>query len=216
MREVRNSISKRWISVRCPISQVQLFDRYPMLRSITGKQSLSHRFRQFTYLKRPYIVAKLKKGGPNCRASEDEGPLSEDAYYRESAAKLKVIIPRHKMLSNNFCKWLHVNYGVRAERERQRVDVRFVWRKKTVLAELKVCYGVGATKSIREALGQLLEYNHYPVREPSNVWLIIIDNAPSDDDCQFIEVLREKLSLPLTLGWINGKDFDFYPGWPLV
>jgi len=72
-------------------------------------------------------------------------PLFEDAYYRETAAKWKIIEPRHKKLSNDFRKWLRNQHGVDAIQERNQVDVRFTFEKRTVMAELKICYGVGST-----------------------------------------------------------------------
>jgi hypothetical protein len=90
----------------------------------------------------------------------------------------------------------------------------FNLKRETVLAELKVCFGVGTTKSIREALGQLLEYNHYPKRNPTDTWLLILDEEPSDEDRQFIEELRTTRSLPIRIGWQANKKFIFFPQWP--
>jgi hypothetical protein len=141
-------------------------------------------------------------------------PLAEDAYYRESAALLKVIIPRHNKLSNDFCRWLEKEHGVTTAQEHQQVDIRFTLKSLAVLAELKICFGVGTTKSIREALGQLLEYNHYPKRNTADAWLIVLDDKPSESDRQFIELLRDRRSLPLTIGWRIKAGFSFHPKWP--
>src|SRR5260221_7701413 len=85
-------------------------------------------------------------------------PLLEDAYYRELKAQLKFIIPRHKKLSNNFCKWLGMQHGINAVKERQQIDINFKMKERTELAELKTCYGVGKTTTISKALGQLFQY----------------------------------------------------------
>lgn len=79
--------------------------------------------------------------------------LMEDAYYRESPARLKTIARLHNKLSNEFCGWLKGTHGLDAVQESQRVDVRFRHRDRAVIAELKVCFGPGPTRSIREALG---------------------------------------------------------------
>jgi len=141
-------------------------------------------------------------------------PLLEDSYYRESPARLKVIVPRHNKLSNQFCKWLRSAHGVKAIQEQQRVDVRFRLHGRAVLAELKICFGVGPTKSIREALGQVLEYNHYPARKTAESWLIVIDEEPSPADKQFIQTLRDARMLPISLGWRTRTGFVFHPQWP--
>jgi hypothetical protein len=142
-------------------------------------------------------------------------PLVEDAYYRETPARLKVIVPRHNKLSNDFCRWLEKEHKIGATQEKQRVDIRFKMRRLAVLAELKICFGVGTTRSIREALGQLLEYNHYVMRKPADEWLIVLDDEPSESDRRYIGVLRERRTLPITLGWRSKVGFSFHPKWPV-
>jgi len=154
----------------------------------------------------------IAAAGPTVKKKKDL--LIEDAYYREAAARLNVIIPRHKRLSNDFVKWLNKRFRIDAIQEHQQIDIRFVFQGKTHIAELKVCFGVGPQNSIREALGQLLEYNHYPKRRPQSMWLIILDDEPSSSDRGFVENLREKLLLPLVLGWRSNSEFLFNPDWP--
>ena len=139
--------------------------------------------------------------------------LIEEAYYRESPATLKIITRRHNRLSNEFCQWLTKKYGIHAEQEREQVDIRFTRERRTVLVELKVCFGVGTTKSIREALGQVLEYNHYPTRNPADTWLIVLDDEPSATDKQFVELLRKDRRLPITVGWRTNVGFAFHSSW---
>lgn len=172
---------------------------------------------------KPDEVARIERAAgiaPNGRsvtppAHQSSGePLLEDSYYRESPARLKEIVPRHNKLSNQFCEWLKTAHTLTAVQEQQRVDIRFCFGDRAVIAELKVCYGVGTTKSIREALGQLLEYNHYPARRPAECWLIVLDEEPSQEDRRYIETLREARALPVKLGWRTGRGFAFQPKWP--
>lgn len=161
-------------------------------------------------------VAAVNEKSWNIASGEPAGTesLIEDAYYRESPARLNVIVPRHNKLSNRFVKWLKKEHLVAAVQEQGRIDILFKLKGKSCLAELKVCFGVGPTKSIREALGQLLEYNHYPKRHTADVWLVVLDEEPSTDDFEFIETLREKQSLPIVIGWYSHDDFEFKPNWP--
>lgn len=108
--------------------------------------------------------------------------LLEESYYRDSPARLKIIIPKHKKLSNSFRDWLDSAHRIRSLREQQWVDLRFRLHDRAVIAELKICDGIGTKKSIREALGQLLEYNHYPERTQAKSWLIVIDDEPTQAD----------------------------------
>ena len=143
------------------------------------------------------------------------GDLIEDGYYRESPARLKFIVPRHNKLSNSFCRWLENVHKAKATQEKHHVDICFKLKQTEILAELKICFGVGTTKSIREALGQLLEYNHYPPRKEADAWLIILDEEPSTEDRLYIHVLRDKRSMPITIGWQTRDGFSFDPKWPV-
>jgi hypothetical protein len=154
-----------------------------------------------------------KNGKPSSHGTHF-GALSEETYYRDSPERLKEIIPRHNKLSNDICDWLKTVHGIIPYQEQQWIDVRFKLHGHDVIAELKVCAYVGTRKSIREALGQLLEYNHYPSRTPAQLWLIVIDEEPSPDDKDFIDALRADRALPISIGWRTNGGFDFRPPWP--
>jgi hypothetical protein len=212
LTEVIDSIQNKYLSVYCPVSEVEIFTQHIPLERISGDQVVGHRFRGFTYLVGPYTLTSPTDGRGNANTSEPTAatPLAEDAYYRETSANLRIIIPRHKKLSNAFCAWLLRRHGIRAAQEQNRVDVRFSSEANSVLAEIKICYGVSTTKAIREALGQLLEYNHYPVRTPARSWLIVLDQAPSQTDKKYVDLLRDSWSLPVSLGWSVGEEFEFH------
>ncbi len=156
--------------------------------------------------------------GASLQLSDQEGrrtePLIEEACFRETPAIMKTILRRHNLLSNAFCYWLKEQHGIEAAQDREQIDIRFRVKGRTLLAELKVCFGAGTTRSIREALGQVLEYNHYPKRVSSDTWMIVLDQEPSTTDRRFIELLREKRQLPIILGWRTSRGFSFHPAWP--
>jgi len=78
-------------------------------------------------------------------------------------------------------------------------------------AELKVCYGMTARLAIREALGQLLEYNYYGWRTPAEQWFVVLDSAPSKDDVKYVQTLGSKKHLPLFLCWKSDHGFKQIP-----
>lgn len=159
------------------------------------------------------VEPTVKQSGLQVPAREAE-LLSEEVYYRETPAMRKVIIPRHNGLSNEFSCWLARQFRINAVQEKEQIDIRFSWNDQSILVELKICLGVGTTKSIREALGQVLEYNHYPKRKPAENWLIVLDEEPSSSDKYFIEKLRTERLLPLFIGWRTRSGFSFHPSWP--
>jgi hypothetical protein len=141
-------------------------------------------------------------------------PLNEEAYTRETRASLGNVERLHTALSNRFRSWLRSRLGVTALQERASVDVTFKHAGKTHLAELKICYGGNTRAAIRDALGQLLEYNHYPPRSEAESWWLVLDNDPLRADRDYINVLRSKYTLPLTLAWPAEAEFRTHPEWP--
>lgn len=150
----------------------------------------------------------------SARVDHFHSALAEDGYFRESPEKFQEIILKHNILSNEFSKWLK-NNGINCAQEENFIDVLFKHNQKNYIAELKIVYGVSTTKSIREAFGQLLEYNFYKGRFENDEWMIILDRKPVKDDKKYIDVLKEKLNFPIRLGWSTKKSFKFYPLWKI-
>lgn len=134
-------------------------------------------------------------------------PLAEDAYPRATPSSLRLILPRHNALSNSFANWLELNGYSQICQEKDLVDVEFVHLGELCRAELKVCHGISSTLAIREALGQLLEYNHYGIRKPAKRWLVVLDQVPTSEDKEFVNRLRTRLGLPVHLGWPENRGF---------
>lgn len=202
LKEVTDSFKKRYIRVKSPISDVELFPQ-----PIPIDKPSNHRFKSFTYVDSfPSNANRVRKN------RQRRSALAEDGYYRESSSKLKIIIPKHNKLSNDFCSWLNKK-GVSAKQEENYIDILFDIDGDGYIAELKVVYGVGTTKAIREAIGQLLEYNYYPGRESNKEWMIILDQRPLKTDQEYIEKLIAEINLPMRVGWQTDKGFEFYPEW---
>lgn len=136
--------------------------------------------------------------------------LAEDGYPRASGPLRKIILPRHNRLSNAFAKWLRSRGYADVHQEEGYVDVDFMDGTTTCRAELKVCYGLKTRQAIREALGQLLEYNYYPhqYRMPAKKWFVVLDERPTDSDMQFLKRLRTTMNFPLSVCWRSGNTFQ--------
>lgn len=146
----------------------------------------------------------------------EQGDQLVDAYPRMGKAFSRLIVPRHKSLANAFRLWLRTRHQTESQWERRQIDLRFVVRKTRVLAELKIAYGGQTRHAIREALGQILEYNYYPKRQAFDEWLLVLDATPEQSDLVFIERLRQQWGLPIFLGWQSSVAFTFHPPWPPV
>lgn len=137
--------------------------------------------------------------------------LLETHYARYTSAALRVIRREHVVLSNNFKSWLAKTYGFRVSQERQQIDATFEVGHKRFLVEFKIAYQGNTKRAIREALGQILEYNHYPPRVSRDHSLLILDIAPCEEDIIFLNRLRETFRFPLSLGWETNSAFVFDP-----
>jgi len=204
--EVLDGFAKKYIRIKTPVENIELFSQ-----PIIIEEPRNHRFKSFTYVDSfsPYL--ENNEGANQYRG---HSALTEDGYFRESSSKLKIIIPKHNSLSNKFCSWLR-DKAIHPSQEQNYIDVLFEHSGTRYIAELKVVYGVGATKSIREALGQLLEYNFYPGRRHNDEWIIVLDKKPLDSDLNFIDTLIDKIKFPIKLGWATKNGFEFHPTWEI-
>ena len=140
--------------------------------------------------------------------------ILEDAYPRATPATIRLIYRKHVSLSKRFLEWLRDEHAISAVRERSQIDLQFNLGRKTALVEFKVAYNGNTKAAIREALGQLLEYNDYPRRDCHDLWFLVLDVAPSVDDLAFVEALTKNQFLPLILAWEDHEAFAFHPRWP--
>ena len=139
----------------------------------------------------------------------------EEAYPRATSATVRLILPRHRTLSKVFQRWLMQRHRVKGYRERRQIDMEFKLGQSPAMVEFKIAYDGRTKPALREALGQILEYNHYPGRNLTVAWFLVLDTKPSDDDCSFVKSLRATWSCPIYLGWQHGTGFSFFPKSPL-
>lgn len=200
LTEVRNGFKKKWIRVKSNVENIEYFSN-----SIIIPKPASHRFTRFSYVDEFPVSSESQ-------VIDEQKPsaLAEDGYYRESSSTLKIIIPKHNMLSNKFCNWLK-SQKISPIQEQNYVDILFEFDGNKYIAELKIVYGSSTTKAIRESIGQLLEYNHYPSRTAKDKWLIVLDEKPTESDLIYIDNIKNKYDFPLCLGWENNEEFEFYP-----
>ncbi len=137
--------------------------------------------------------------------------LAERGYVRTTQASLRRIMRLHNKLSNACYNWLKRS-GYRVVRERKQIDIQFERAGTTYCAELKIIQRAGSTQAIREAVGQLLEYNYYRGRRPADYWVVLLDREPSEHDIEYMRVLKAKLRMPLSLGWQSKEAFSFAEG----
>jgi hypothetical protein len=139
----------------------------------------------------------------------------ETAYPRATPATIRLILPKHLTLSKKFQVWLQKHHSIQGYRERRQVDMQFKIGHSNAMAEFKIAYNGNTRAAVREALGQILEYNHYPGRETAQAWFLVLDQEPCNEDRAFVKSLRVTWGCPIYLGWKQAAGFSFYPDSPL-
>lgn len=81
-------------------------------------------------------------------------------------------------------------YGTEVDLVRVRPDGGYVFYEVKVMGSAKAC--------IREALGQLLEYAHWPACDLAAEWVIVSYHAPTKEVAEYLEKLRQTYALPVS------------------
>lgn len=103
---------------------------------------------------------------------------------------------QHNELSNAMVEYLKSNGYKNVKTEDNYVDIKCVDASgKLIFFELKTAQTVKA--AIREALGQLLEYNHYPNTKRADKLVIVTKHEPEKEDVQYLMGLRMVYNLPI-------------------
>lgn len=103
---------------------------------------------------------------------------------------------QHNNLSNGMVAWLKKNgySDVKSEHDYVDISCRDPLDNK-ILFELKTAQTVKA--AIREAIGQLMEYNHYPNKNKADKLIIVTVLEPTKDDIQYLTGLRAIYHIPV-------------------
>ncbi len=122
----------------------------------------------------------------------------------------------HLRLTEKFIKWVSKKGFKDIKNEyilanKDRIDVRFYIDNQLIFTEMKTVGGSSSKRSIREALGQLLDYQYYnSTIQAKELWIVINDKV-DESDIQFIDSLRDMHNLPLRIVWEKAKGFSSHP-----
>lgn len=114
-----------------------------------------------------------------------------DAIKAEYTMTLK-----HNSLSNEMVKYLKCKGYTDVVTDKEFVDIQAIDpHGKKIFFELKTAETVKL--SIRQALGQLLEYNHYPNKNSADKLIIVTAMEITQQDMQYLIGLRNRYNLPV-------------------
>ena len=174
---------------------------YPIFIHIVGEQDSEDIVKD---------VEKSKKRENRKLASQGSSrPPNTDEYVRSTSKSMRVIIPRHRILVERFWRWLKDNGFKDVRFEKKNIDIVFTNGNTEYMVEAKVVYNISSKLAIRDALGQILEYNYYNAQEPYPKWLILLDDSPDKRDFKYIRKISRIHGLPLNLAWYIKGVFKF-------
>ncbi len=130
---------------------------------------------------------------------EDEGKMKNTKRRKRTYKADSTIDPYHDKLQNALCTLLRNNYKDRYKKviiEKDRVDIKAKTHSdKWHYFEIKTD---SPKLSIRNALGQILEYSYWPDLERAEKLIIIADNAPDSETRKYLKHIRNKFKLPVS------------------
>lgn len=158
-----------------------------------------------------YLLKHPESGIPLADKTIDDQFVKTLPYYKdymESINKAKktgsvkvkhseyVMSLQHNELSNLMVEYLKKNGYTKVKAEENYVDIKCVDKEgKKIFFELKTAQTVKS--AIREAIGQLLEYNHYPNSSKADKLIIVTKYEPEQEDIQYLTGLRMIYKIPV-------------------
>lgn len=183
--------SQSVINVRFNPEDVEIFDPRP-------EALIGHKISNAPRFYHPYDWNEndLPQIGTPQLNLEENDPDFDEAMRTRAAQKATKFDPKHVKIQNRLFRYLRNQFGVNnVLREEQYVDLTVLHPHGATFYEIKSDETV--KKCIRSALGQLLEYAHYPEDNRANRLVVVGDPAPTDDDEAYISFLRNSFNLEI-------------------
>ena len=143
------------------------------------------------------IVPKTKK-----RKSGKSNKPTDKAYIRYLEQSEILIRPKHQELQSEFILFLKSKGCDDYVEDKNYIDVQFVKDGKQVIAEVKPCEQGEAKYAIRNAIGQILEYQYF--HEDKAIPMIVLGGRPSKEQIDFLTKLN------IEVCWRQGKTFKWF------
>ncbi|WMJ89447.1 hypothetical protein [Anaerocolumna sp. MB42-C2] len=103
---------------------------------------------------------------------------------------------QHNEVSNALKDYLIQIGFTKVETDKDFVDIRAIdLQGRQIFFEIKTATTVKL--AIRQALGQLLEYNHYPTKKRADKLIIVTKSEPNNEDIQYLTGLRQVYNIPV-------------------
>lgn len=134
--------------------------------------------------------------------SDNADDLSLKASHQRNTYAAKEVTLKHSEIQKHFLQYLQSIHGKQnVKRECRayglaRIDVVLKEDDGYVFYEIKTYNSLIA--SIRESIGQLLEYSFYPEIKPVNKLCIVSDVSPNETIKKYLDTLNKIINIPIT------------------
>jgi len=133
---------------------------------------------------------------PPITPDDDDSLLRSEEQRMRSASEGTTYNPRHVQLQNRLYRSLCSRFGnTPVHYENDCVDLAVNLNDQITYYEIKMELTV--KRCVRLALGQLLEYAHYPNEKRAHKLVVVGDVFPKEDDLLYLKQLRTRYSLPI-------------------
>lgn len=138
------------------------------------------------------------------------GLISDSDYFMTVGEKYVKVERKHKQMQNALLQLLSDDYkNLKMEEapdftSKDKVDImgKHLASGEKHYFEVKT---FNAKQSIREALGQILEYAHYPQKSNADKLFIVGLGKPTVKDKEYMDFLRQTYNLPIWYRWYDEK-----------
>lgn len=203
---VKDMKPKWFFNVKFKFSEAEL---YYSNKPILSKDSIKgHR----------YILMDKKSDFVFENDNEGKVKVLDTSPFVKTSEKGEILIdPLHKKIQNAVAEMLKEKYvhlyvesGL-GDATGQRVDIKGILKETEEWHYFEVKTD-SAKKSIREALGQILEYAHYPHSKRATKLFIVGPQKPDGKDKQYMEFLRSTYNIPVWFSWYSFEENKLYDG----
>ena len=139
-----------------------------------------------------------------------QGLISDSDYFMSVGEKYVRVERKHKQIQNALYEILSDEY----KNLKMEVAPDFISKDKVDIMGKHIASGerhyfeiktFNAKSSIREALGQILEYAHYPQKNNADKMYIVGLGKPTTKDNEYLEYLRSSYKIPIWYRWFDEK-----------
>ncbi len=184
------------INVRFRPQDVKFFDPRPIVAD-HHKITSTHRYHPLDWDDRfPPVASRPQPIKPPITPDDADDPTRSEAQRARSAMDGVTYDPRHTQLQNRLYRALRAQYGSATLRyEAGFVDL--VLKRDGQMTFIEIKMELTVKRCLRLALGQLLEYTHYPNVTNADRLLVVGDISPTSDDISYLDCLRDRYKLPV-------------------